>query len=40
MLALEDIDAAWKVRSGVVLIAPLEPSWPLAAAFGGPAWVV
>jgi threonine dehydratase len=39
LVAVADIEAARKVLSGVVRMTPLEPSRPLAAALGGPAWL-
>jgi threonine dehydratase len=39
LVALADIRAGRTVLSGVVRMTPLEPSRPLAAAFGGPAWL-
>jgi len=35
----EDVEAARKVLAGVVRMTPLEPSRPLMAALGGPAWL-
>ena len=39
LVTLEDVEAARKVLAGVVRMTPLEPSRPLMAALGGPAWL-
>ncbi|TML32987.1 MAG: threonine ammonia-lyase [Actinobacteria bacterium] len=39
LVTLEDVQAAQKLLSGVVRHTPLEPSRPLTAALGGPAWL-
>jgi threonine dehydratase len=39
LLTLGDIEAARELLSGVVRTTPLEPSRPLSAAIGGPAWL-
>jgi threonine dehydratase len=39
LVTLEDVEAARKVLAGVVRLTPLEPSRPLMAALGGPAWL-
>jgi len=39
LVTLEDVEAARKVLAGFVRVTPLEPSRPLTAALGGPAWL-
>lgn len=39
LLSLADIESARELLDGVVRITPLEPSRPLSAALGGPAWL-
>jgi threonine dehydratase len=39
LLSLGDIEAARELLTGVVRTTPLEPSRPLSAAIGGPAWL-
>jgi threonine dehydratase len=39
LVTLEEVEAARKVLAGVVRMTPLEPSRPLTAALGGPAWL-
>ena len=39
LVTLEDVEAARKVLAGVIRLTPLEPSRPLTAALGGPAWL-
>ncbi|MEH1123448.1 threonine ammonia-lyase [Micromonospora sp. CPCC 206061] len=39
LLTLGDVEAARDLLSGVVRTTPLEPSRPLSAAIGGPAWL-
>jgi threonine dehydratase len=39
LVTLEDVEAARKVLAGIVRTTPLEPSRPLTAMLGGPAWL-
>jgi threonine dehydratase len=39
LVTLEDVEAARKLLAGVVRTTPLEPSRPLSAMLGGPAWL-
>jgi threonine dehydratase len=39
LVTLDDVTSARKILEGVVRMTPLEPSRPLSAALGGPAWL-
>jgi threonine dehydratase len=39
LVSLSDVESARKVLDGIVRITPLEPSRPLTALLGGPAWL-